>query len=272
MAEHSGRRIFITGGSSGIGRAAAELFGAEGARVAVSAIDADECLAVCAGITAAGGEAVSVPADTSAATSITAAVQHAAEQFGGLDTLVTSAGIQRYGTVVETEESVWDEVYAVNVKGVYLAARAAIPHLRRSAAGSIVIVSSIQAYMTQAGVAAYTSSKGALNALCRAMAVDEAAYHVRVNAVSPGSVDTPMLRGSAKLFSDGSAAGIDETIAAWGASYPLGRVAKPSEIAEVIAFLAGPRSSFVTGESIRVDGGILAALAVRLEDVSATAA
>jgi NAD(P)-dependent dehydrogenase (short-subunit alcohol dehydrogenase family) len=127
----------------------------------------------------------------------------------------------------------------------------------------------VQALATQASVAAYAASKGALNALTRSMAIDEAAHGVRVNAVCPGSVDTPMLRRSAALFSDGSAEAAAQTVDGWGRSHPLGRVAQPSEVAEVVSFLASPRASFVTGEDVRVDGGLLAGLAVSLPGGSA---
>ena len=151
------------------------------------------------------------------------------------------------------------------MKGVFLAARAALPHLRRSARGSVVIVSSVQALATQADVAAYTASKGALNALARSMAIDEAAHGVRVNTVCPGSVDTPMLRAFGRRCSaTAHRRARSATVAEWGRSHPLGRVAQPSEIAEVISFLASPRASFMTGEDIRVDGGLLAGLAVAL--------
>jgi NAD(P)-dependent dehydrogenase (short-subunit alcohol dehydrogenase family) len=155
-------------------------------------------------------------------------------------------------------------VFAVNVKGVFLAARAALPYLRRSARGAVVVVSSVQAHATQAGVAAYAASRGALNALVRSMAIDEAPYGVRVNAVCPGSVNTPMLRSSARRFSDGSDQGVQQAIGDWGRSHPLGRVAQPAEIAEVVGFLASPRASFVTGEDVRVDGGLLARLSVTI--------
>lgn len=264
MNDHAGSVALVTGGSSGIGRAVAELLAAEGASVAVCSVDAVEAAAVAGAIAGRDGRAAAVPADVRDLPSVVAAVQSTVDTFGSLDILVTCAGIQAYGTAADTELQTWDEVFAVNVRGVFLAARAALPYLRRSARGAIVIVSSVQALATQAGVAAYAASKGALNALTRSMAIDEAAHGVRVNAVCPGSVDTPMLRRSAMLFSDGSPEAAERTVADWGRSHPLGRVAQASEVASVVSFLASPRASFMTGEDVRVDGGLLAGLAVWL--------
>lgn len=266
MDEHAGRVALVTGGASGIGRAVCELLAAEGASVAINALRADDAGEVVEAITSSGGTAIPVAADVSDDAAIAAAVEETVRAFGKLDVLVTSAGIQRYGSVADTDEATWDDVFAVNVKGTYLAARAAMPHLRRAGSGAIVVVSSVQARVPQTDVAAYSASKAALNGLVRSMAIDEARFGIRVNAVCPGSVDTPMLRWSAGKFSDGSPEDVQRTIDQWGRSHPLGRVAQPAEVAEVVAFLAGPRASFVTGADVLVDGGLLATLAVALPD------
>jgi NAD(P)-dependent dehydrogenase (short-subunit alcohol dehydrogenase family) len=256
---HEGRVALVTGASSGIGRAVAMRLADEGAVVGVNSMDREATDAVVSAISQSGGEAFAVVADVTDATAIEEAVQALVDRTGRLDVLVTSAGIQRYGTVTETSEATWDEVFAINVKGVFLATRAAMPHLRHSATGAVVIISSVQALATQPNVVAYTASKGALNAFTRAVAVDEASYGVRVNAILPGSVDTPMLRASAALFSTDPSS-TEDTIRAWGDAHPLGRVGTPEEVAAVASFLASPAASFVTGEEIRVDGGLVAKL------------
>lgn len=264
--ELAGRVAFVTGGSQGIGRAIVEALAANGAAVAVCGLEVDRVDETVAAVGAAGGQALAVPADVTDRASIDSAVEATVQRFGRLDVLVTSAGIQRYGNVVDTDEATWDQVIAVNLKGVYLVAKAALPHLRASGHGSIVVISSVQGHVAQAGVAAYAASKGALDMLVRSMAVDEAVHGVRVNAVCPGSVDTPMLRASARRFSDGTDAGVQALVEQWGRSHPVGRVARPDEIAEVVAFLVSDRASFVTGEDIRVDGGLLSTLAAALPE------
>ncbi len=264
MTEFSGKVAIVAGGARGIGRATARKLATEDASVVICGDREDQVEETVAELRDEGLEASGTRADVTSSDDMQRLVGFAAETYGGLDVLVNSAGVQRYGTVVETDEEVWDEVLDVNLKGIYLASRHAIPAIRERGGGSIVNLSSVQAFASQKGVAAYTASKGGINALTRAMALDHAGDNVRVNAVCPASVDTPMLRWSADLFKGDKS--VEETLRDWGKMHPIGRVARPEEVAEVIAFLAGPRASFVTGGDYKVDGGMLAALGVRLPD------
>ncbi len=262
--EHQGRVALVVGGSQGIGAGAARALGREGSAVVVHGLTGDHAQEVVAGIVRSGGRALAVSGPIDVASTSRAAVEATISEYGRLDTLVFSAGIQRYGDVLTTSEETWDEVFGVNVRGVFLAAKFALPFIRQSPAGSVAIVASVQATATQNLVAAYTASKGALVALGRSMAVDEARFGVRVNTVSPGSVDTPMLRSSVALLSEAPGDSADNIIAKWGAAHPLGRVATTDEVGEVICFLTSPRASFVTGADVRVDGGLLAQLGARV--------
>jgi NAD(P)-dependent dehydrogenase (short-subunit alcohol dehydrogenase family) len=243
-----GRVALVVGGTLGIGRAAAERLAREGAAVVTAGREAE----------------ADVPGDVRDDGYAEAAVAHAVDRHGGLDVVVYSAGIQRYGTVETTAPETWDEVHAVNVRGAYLVARAAVPALRTRGGGAIVFVSSVQATASQTGVAAYAASKGALSALARTMALDHTGDRIRVNSVAPGSVDTPMLRWAADRFRGEDS--VDDVIAAWGRVHPLGRVADAAEVAAAIAFLASDDASFVTGAELKVDGGLLAGLAVEIPE------
>jgi NAD(P)-dependent dehydrogenase (short-subunit alcohol dehydrogenase family) len=264
MAEFSGKVAIVSGGARGIGRAAARKLAGEGASVVICSDREEQVEETVAALREEGLEVRGVRADVTSSADMKKLMDLAIETYGGVDVLVNSAGVQRYGTVVETEEEVWDEVLDVNLKGIYLASRYAIPEMRKRGGGAIVNLSSVQAFASQTGVAAYTASKGGINALTRAMALDHAGDNIRVNAVCPASVDTPMLRWSADLFKGDES--VEETLGDWGRMHPLGRVARPEEVAEVIAFLASARASFVTGGDYKVDGGMLAALGVRLPD------
>jgi NAD(P)-dependent dehydrogenase (short-subunit alcohol dehydrogenase family) len=254
MTEFAGKVAVVTGGSLGIGQAVVTRLLVGGASVVFCGHDAASVSAAESDWRSSGLPALGRVADVRSLPDMQALIATAVTEFGGVDVLVTSAGIQRYGDVEETTPELWDEVLGVNLTGVFLACQAALPELRRRS-GTIVAVSSVQAFASQQRVSAYATSKAAVNALVKSIALDYAAAGVRANVVCPGSVDTPMLRWAADLFRGSSTAA--ETIAAWGARHPLGRVAQPSEVAEVVAFLAGPRSSFVTGSEYRVDGGLL---------------
>jgi NAD(P)-dependent dehydrogenase (short-subunit alcohol dehydrogenase family) len=265
VLRHEGSVVIVTGGSAGIGRGAAEVFAAEGARVVVQGLIESGVTEAVEAITAAGGTAIGTFGDVAEESTHDRAVEIALREFGRVDHLVTSAGIQTYGDAATTTAEALDRVYAVNVRGVFLAVHAAIAHIRESR-GTITLISSVQGIATQRNVVGYTMTKGALNAMSRALAVDEAECGVRVNAILPGSVDTPMLRASAAEWSDGTPEGIENTIATWGTAHALGRVARPDELGAVCSFLASSEASFITGAEIRVDGGMLARIAAALPE------
>jgi NAD(P)-dependent dehydrogenase (short-subunit alcohol dehydrogenase family) len=250
-AEFSGKTALVTGGAMGIGGAVSELLAARGANIAIVDRAEKEAAALAKAITGNGGKAIAIAADVSKASDVEAAVERAAREFGGIDVVSNNAGIQRYGTAETTTEAEWDEVMNVNLKSIYLVCHAAIGHLK-ARKGAIVNMASVQAFATQKSVFAYTTGKAAIIGLTRSLALDFAGDGVRANAVAPGSVDTPMLRWAIGL--DKNPEALMKTV---HAMHPLGRIARPSEVAECVAFLASARASFVTGTTLVCDGGLL---------------
>lgn len=260
---HEGKVALITGGSAGIGRGAAEVFAEEGAAVVIVGTTQANVDEVVGAIRAAGGKAAGVTGNVADPATTERAVALALSEFGRLDHLVTAAGIQTYGDVVETTLEDFKRVFDINVTGTFLAAHAAAPEIRKNK-GTITLISSVQGKANQTHVVGYVATKGALNAMTRALAVDEAEHGVRVNAVLPGSVDTPMLRTSAKQWSDGTPEGVEATIAEWGRMHALGRVGTMRELGQVCSYLASDEASFIAAAEIVVDGGLLARVAASL--------
>lgn len=247
----AGKVALITGGGSGIGRATAVLFAREGARVAIVDRDADAATDLAATI---GPDALARVSDVAEPGAAEADVAATLARWGRLDVLVTAAGFSVGGTVLTTAPADWDAVFRVHVGGSWTYARAAIPAMRKVGAGSIVLVSSQLALAGGRNNASYVAAKGAVLALARTMALDHAAEGIRVNAVLPGAIDTPLLRRSFARQADPEA-----TAAASRARHPLGRFGRAEEVADAILYLAGDAAGFTTGVSLPVDGGWLAA-------------
>lgn len=255
MAERFvGKTVLITGGNSGIGRAAAHLFAEEGANVAIAARDVRRNQHVLAELTDAEANAISLECDVTDPTSAQSAVDDTVDRFGSIDVLFNNAGmIYREKTVLETEPSEWETTMAVNTTGVFLMSRAALPHMIESGGGVIVNNASYFGLVGGRGAAAYCAAKGAVVNLTRAMALDHAHQNVRVNCVCPGSVDTPMLHAELELMG-----GADQVLSQFEAKHPLGRIAQPHEVAAAVLFLASDAAQFITGTALPVDGGITA--------------
>ena len=253
MGRLDGKVALITGGASGMGMVASRLFANEGARVVLTDVSDDAGVSVADGIRADGGAATYVHADVSIEDDARAMVDAAVGAYGGLHVLYNNAGIMpaEDGSVEATDGSVWDRVLAINVKGVAHGCKYGIPAMIDSGGGSIVNVASFVAWMGAAtSQTAYTASKGAVLAMTREIAVEYARKGVRCNALCPGPIDTPLL---AELLSD------PVRRQRRFVHIPMGRLGRADELAKAALFLASDDSSFMTGASLIVDGGITAA-------------
>ena len=237
-----GRRVIVTGGAAGIGRACVDWFAAEGSLVACLDLDVPDDLP-------AG--AVGLRCDVSDDDSVRAAVGEAVTQLGGIDVLVNNAGIGAAGDITANQDAEWLRLYDVNVVGMARVTRASLPHLRRSPDACIVNMSSIVAIAGLPDRAAYSATKGAVQALTMAMAMDYAREGIRVNCVNPSTVDTPWVRRLIENAPDPAAAQ-----ASLENRQATGRLIAPEEVAAAVAFLARPGSPGLTGVSLPLDGGM----------------
>lgn len=258
VGERSGGRLaekvaLITGAASGIGREAALLFATEGARVVVADRDREAGAQTVADITAAGGDARLAIVDVAVAAEVAAAVETAERVYGGLHVMFNNAGVfpGDDGNPVDTPEAVWDQVMNINLKGVFLGCKHAIPAMLRAGGGSLINTASFVAVMGAAtSQIAYTASKGGVLAMTREIAVEYARRGIRANALCPGPVDTPLLR---ELLAEPAARNRRLV------HVPMGRLARAAEIAAAALFLASEESSYVNGATFLVDGGITSA-------------
>jgi NAD(P)-dependent dehydrogenase (short-subunit alcohol dehydrogenase family) len=252
MGRLDGKIAVVTGGAHGIGRASAKALGAEGAKVAIGDVDETDGKACAKDILGAGGEAVFVRTDVTSMDDVRALVGAAVERWGRLDVMVNNVGVAIGGAAGEMSEDDWRRVIDVNLTGVWRGMRVAIPIMIEAGGGSIVNMSSVQGHVGFVGWSGYAASKGGVDALTRQAAVEYAPRGIRVNAIVPGTILTEMNERILREVDDP-----DALQAEWKAMHPVGRVGTPEEVAAVVVFLASEESSFVTGESLRVDGGMV---------------
>jgi 3-oxoacyl-[acyl-carrier protein] reductase len=245
MAQLEGKIALVTGASAGIGRATALELAREGAAVAVLARSRDKLESLAAEIRAAGGKALALAADVSDAGAVQEAVDTAILELGGLHLLVNNAGITRDNLILRMKDEDWDAVLETNLKSAFLFCRAAAKHFLRQKEGGIINIASVVGLTGNAGQANYAASKGGLIAFTLSLAKELASRGIRVNAVAPGFIETAMTDALPESAREGTRSLI-----------PLGRFGSPLEIAKVVAFLAGPGASYITGVTLRVDGGL----------------
>jgi NAD(P)-dependent dehydrogenase (short-subunit alcohol dehydrogenase family) len=244
----------VTGGASGIGEATARLFAAEGAIVHVMDLDGAGATRVVTDITGASGRAFAHEVDVADEAAVTRAFDAVKKASHRLDVLVNSAGIAHVGTLLSTNESDLDRLYRVNVKGTYQACRAAVRIMVENGGGSIVNLGSIVSLIGLEERFAYTMTKGAVLTMTRSIAIDYMKQGVRCNCICPTRVHTPFVDGFVKKNWPGREA---EKLAELDAYQPMGRMARPDEVADLALFLASDASGFITGQAIPVDGGVL---------------
>jgi len=243
-----GKTALITGSAGGIGRATALLFAHEGAAVSLVDLNHEAGKEVAREISDAGGRAIFERADVISAVDCRRVVERTVREFSGIHILFNNAGIIRRASVIEISEADWDTVMAVNVKSIFLMCREVIPLMAQG--GSIINTASGWGLAGGARAAAYCASKGAVVLMTKAMAIDHGRQNIRVNCICPGDTDTAMLRTEARQLGE-----TEERFLSESANRPLGRFGKPEEIAHTALFLASPFASWITGQTLCVDGG-----------------
>jgi NAD(P)-dependent dehydrogenase (short-subunit alcohol dehydrogenase family) len=246
----AGKIAFITGAGSGIGRACAELFAQQGAKVILAGRRVEPLNAAVTHINNSGGQALVAQCDVTDSAQITRTLQSAADKFGALTTIVNNAGVIVPGNAEQTTEANWDMMLNINLKGTFLVSRAALEFLRRAGGGSIINIGSIYGVVGSKNRVAYAASKGGVTMLTRAMALDHAHENIRVNCICPSLVETEIAK---QLFAN--APNPEEARRQRVSMIPMGRAGTPQEIAHLAAYLASDESAWVTGAALPIDGG-----------------
>ena len=257
MGTFAEKVVVVTGGAYGIGRGTAVAFAKEGASVTIADINDKVGHDTVAEINQLGSKGIFIHADVSKTSECDKVVSETSETFGGIDILFNNVGIQplnSYLNVENTSEALWDRILNVNLKSCFLMSRQVIPEIRKRGGGVIINTASVQGLQSQKLVPAYAASKGGILSLTRQMALDYASENIRVVAVNPGIIDTHLVRTVASNEPGDS----DELIQKWGQKHPVGRIGTPDDIANVVLFLASDKASFITGEHVNVDGGLMA--------------
>jgi len=249
----NGKVAVITGAARGVGAAMAAALAAEGASVVAVDVLREALEATVRDIRAKGHVAYAFPADVSTAEGNRGAVGAAVQEYRGLDCFIANAAIQRFGKLADTSTETWDQVQAVNLRGVYLGCQAAIPEMIRRGGGSLIFTASVLGIVGDGDLAAYGAAKGGLRAMCRSTAVAYGPNQIRCNTICPGDVET-------EIFQDYIAHAADPKaeLARLLAQYPLGRIASPEDVARTAVFLASDDSGYITGTDLVLDGGLLA--------------
>jgi NAD(P)-dependent dehydrogenase (short-subunit alcohol dehydrogenase family) len=250
-----GKVVAITGAGSGIGRGAAIAVAGAGARVVVNDISSDGVEETLTGVRDAGSEGVASVGDVRRRADVERVVEDAVSTFGGLDAMIANAAVGHYENLEGMAEEDIDRVLDIDLKGAIVSAQVAIPALRARGGGSIVFVSSVQAYATLRGCVVYGAAKAGLVAVARALAVELGEHGIRVNAIAPGTIDTPMLQRDLEGMNPAAA---DDFLARVRAANALGRIGTVSEIGDVLVFLLSDAARYVSGSTIVADGGFLA--------------
>ncbi len=250
------KTVLVTGAGSGIGRAIAERFAADGAMVACADIDLDAASTVADSLRTRGHEALAIEVDIADEDSVVQMIRVLVDATGRIDTVAANAGVMVEGDLLSLSLDDWNRAMSVNATGSFLTARAALPHLLDSGAGALVFTASTVALSGMRGVAAYSASKGAIAALTRQIAADYADRGLRANAVAPGAVRTPLSESQFRARARDDAQ-FDQLLDGVIARYPIRRWGESPEVAELVHFLGSPRSAWITGQVIPVDGGLL---------------